>query len=240
MAKYKKSWLQKKEERRSLSQAALFGLATLVSLLLLLFLGVPALIKLAAFLGDLKSSTLMVEKDDNLAPIPPSFNYLADATDQETISLSGRSEPGSIIKISLNGSFLKEVITGKSGEFNLESVKLSQGKNTIYATAWDAAGNKSLESESLIIYFDQEAPTLEIIEPVNGARFFEEEKQIQVIGTTEEDTQVTVNDRRAIVDLQGNFSVAISLSDGNNELKITAIDKAGNQTEQTITVEYIP
>jgi hypothetical protein len=65
------SRLARKEEVRSLRQAFFFGILTIVFLLLLIFLGIPALIKMAIFLGEIRSSSTPVKTEDLLPPAPP-------------------------------------------------------------------------------------------------------------------------------------------------------------------------
>ena len=126
-------------------------------------------------MGDLKSSTQIVEKEDQLPPAPPHFNATQTVTAEPRISLSGTSEAGSLVKLTLNNQLPLEVITNKSGYFNFDSISLKNGENSIFALAIDAAGNKSERSRELTILFDDEPPLLEIISPTSGSRFYDEE-----------------------------------------------------------------
>jgi len=236
----KKSWLQKKEQKKALRQTLLFFASGLVVLFLLFRFGLPALVKLAGFFADLKSAGQLIEKQDKIRPAPPKFDYVDKNVDQRLIEISGQSEPASLVKVYRNGSVYKEVITSKKGKFKLDDVKLKNGKNVFTATAWDVAGNESAQSKSLQIVFDQEPPNLEINKPKDGSRFFDENNQIKVTGLTEKDAQVKVNNRRAIINSQGFFEVNLVLDEGENEIKIIAKDEAGNETEKSLKVEYIP
>jgi len=236
----KKTWLQQKEQRQSVSQGIMFLIATVALIFVLFQFGVPALVKLAGFFGDLKSATQSVEKNDTIAPLAPRFDYVPEYTQSETVNLSGNSEAGSIIKVFHNNAELQELIADKDGRFSLDQISLELGENTFWASAWDQAGNASQESEPLTITLDKEPPVLEVSQPKADDRFFDKDKQIKVTGFTEAEAKVMVNDRLAIVDHEGQFSTTLVLNDGQNDIRVTATDKANNQTETTIQVEYIP
>jgi hypothetical protein len=53
---------------------------------------------------------------------------------------------------------------------------------------------------------------------------------------TDAHTKVYVNERLVFSGVDGTFSSSVSLQDNKNDLKILAIDEAGNRTEQLITV----
>jgi hypothetical protein len=52
--------------------------------------------------------------------------------------------------------------------------------------------------------------------------------------------RVTVNDRIAVIDGNGKFSLIVSLNEGKNDLVVQATDQAGNKTETTMSVTYTP
>lgn len=237
--KKNKTWLQKKEDRRSLLQAILFILATMAALFVLVRFGIPALIRIASFVGDLKSSTQLVDNQDQLPPIPPRLDSLPEYSKKDQVKVGGTSEPGSIVKISINGSYYNEVVTNAEGKFIFEDLKLKSGKNVLTATAIDQSGNESLTSDQTTVVFDQEEPSLEILNPQEGERFFEEDNPITVSGLTDGESTVFVNNRRAIVNAEGNFETNIPLSEGKNEIKVKAVDRAGNEVEKTLEVELV-
>jgi len=241
MAKYRRSRLLRKEEARSLRQAIIFGSLTIILALGLVFLGIPALIKMAIFLGNLRSSSLPVETKDILAPAPPRLKPLLEATNSAQVMVQGFAEPKSTVEILLSGTSVKTVITEENGSFKAGGIKLTLGKNDIVATAADEAGNTSQESGKIIIYYDETSPELEISDPADGSTYFgNEEDEIAVKGKTEEKVTVTINERIAIVDSEGNFEYPFSLAEGENQILVVATDKAGNKTEKEIKVTYEP
>lgn len=61
---------------------------------------------------------------------------------------------------------------------------------------------------------------------------------ITVKGKTASRAEVFVNDAETAADVAGNFSVSVTLDEGENYLLIVATDEAGNASEQEITVIY--
>ena len=234
------SRLLRKEEARSLRRAITFGFLTVILALALIFLGIPALIRMAIFLENLRSSSLPVETKDIFPPAPPQLKPLPEATNDAQVVVQGFAESGSAVEIFLNGKSTKKVIAENAGSFSTSSIKITSGRNEITAIATDKAGNSSQKSGKIIISYDEAPPELKISEPIDNAEFFGEENKITVKGKTEEKATVTVNERVVIVDSEGNFEYSLTLSEGENQILIVATDKAGNKTEKEIGLTYNP
>jgi len=240
MTKPRRSRLIRKEEARNLRQALFFGFLTIILGLALVFLGIPALIRMAIFLGNLRSSSLPVESQDILPPAPPRLKPIPEATNSAQITIQGFAEPGSTVEIFLDGFSTKKVVSENDGTFTASDINLSLGKNDFWATATDQAGNTSQKSGQLTIFYDQTPPKLEIKEPASETTFSAEENKITIRGKTEEKATVTINDRIVIVDSEGNFEYPFLLSEGENLIQIIATDPAGNETQKEIKVTYTP
>lgn len=233
------SLLTRKEEKRNLRKAFLYGFLTILLGITIFFLGVPALIKLAIFVGKINSSFIPPEQSDNVPPSPPVFEPLFEATNSATISLSGFAESESTLKLFFNNEE-KETLVDNDGTFVFNDLNLKDGQNKIYAVAIDKAGNESSDSKRVSVLYDNEAPELEINQPQDGETITDEDNRIELIGKTEEGNDVLINDHFVVVDSEGNFNYQISLNEGENEIKIISKDKAGNQTEKTIKINYSP
>jgi len=238
--KKKKTRLTKIEERKAIKQAVLYIFLTIILVALLIFVGIPAIIKLAVFLGEWSSSNAPVEKQDQLAPAPPALQPTTQATNSAQFSLSGYSEKGTLVKIILNGQPAKEVIADADGQFTARNLTLQSGQNTIKAQTIDKANNKSNYSKTTAIILDQTPPELEIANPKDGDQFFDEDRQITISGKTEKKATVEINNRMSVIDQYGNFSQPYELKEGENKLKIIAKDHAGNTTTQEISITYTP
>src|SRR4030042_3042007 len=231
------SRLAHSEEKKNLRKAFLYILLTISSFTLLIIFGLPSIAKMAAFLTDLRKSSTPVEKNDTTPPAPPRFNLLPEATNKKTIDINGTAEEGATVKIFINDRE-ESVLSDKNGQFNL-NITLTKGENKISAIAKDLAGNESQKNDEKIIIFDEESPKLEIITPENNKQFFgSKERQVVIKGTSEEGVSVTINDRVVVVEDDGSFSFATSLSEGDNTFAIKAQDKAGNTTEISLTLKF--
>lgn len=63
---------------------------------------------------------------------------------------------------------------------------------------------------------------------------------ITVSGKTTPNADVAVNDQELKADSKGNFSVKLTLDEGENTITIVANDEQGNYIEKDITVSFVP
>jgi len=238
MAKY--SLLSKKEERRNLRRATLFTFLTLFLILGAIFWGIPALIKMAIFFGDIRYSSQQVEIEDKIPPQIPILNALPEATNKSEIEISGITEAGASVKIFLTGQEIKEILADNEGNFFSGKINLTLGQNEISALAIDKAGNQSANSERTFVWYDNEPPILEISQPEDKQVVLDENAKIDIIGKTEENVELTINDHLIVLDKDSNFEYSLGLNQGENKIHITATDKAGNKTEKSLTITYSP
>jgi len=113
---------------------------------------------------------------------------------------------------------------------------LKEGDHIFSLKAKDEAGN---ESQTLIYTFkvDITPPALEILSPLSGTEVLE--KIIEIKGKTEPNISVKVKDILVTTDEQtGEFKISYTLDEETNDILITAIDKAGNETSKKITILY--
>jgi len=238
--KSKFSLLSKKESKRNLRQAVFFSFLTLALAALVFIYGIPTVIKMAVFVGNLRSSTTPVESNDNIPPSPPIFKTLLEATNSAKINLHGFAESGSDVKIYLTGQPINDVIADNDGNFSMDNLELTLGKNEITAIAIDNAGNKSRESEKLVVWYDNQPPELEVNQPADKSIITSENSKVEIVGKTEPEVNLLINEHLVILNKEGGFKYSFSLSSGENLINIVATDKAGNQTIKTLTLNYSP
>ena len=137
----------------------------------------------------------------------------------------------------LNGSE-EEIIITNDGEF-LHDFPLRKGTNRISAKVKDPAGNQSVETDVIKIEYDNLAPSLSINAPSDGDEFYgSDERQVVITGTTDENTDIEINGRLVDVDSDGEFTYLTTLSEGDNEFTIVAIDKADNDKEEKLILKF--
>jgi len=233
------SRLARTEEKRNIKKAVYFILASLGFLVLLIFVGIPAIAKVTAFVADLKKSSAPIEKVDTTPPAPPRIESLPEFTDNKNLEIKGTAEAGSSVILSLNNK-QQEVVANSDGQYIFQA-NLQLGVNNIFTTAKDTSGNESNSSETVEVIYDNIPPEISVDSPEYGSKFYtNKNSQVEIKGQTEENSTVTVNDRLAKVNDDGTFVLNYQLSEGENNLTIKATDQAGNTSESSITLFYYP
>lgn len=231
------SRLAKVEEKKNMRSAVFFGILSVGMLFLIVFYGLPAVAKFAGFLTDINQVDQPIEVSDTTPPAPPRIISPDEFTNKKILEVNGTAEAGSTVTLYL-GSEEKEVVVSDDGSFTT-TFTLRRGENRLHAIAKDTSGNESTESETYVINYDDKAPELSIISPTDGKNYVGEgSRQITVKGLAKDAYDVSVNDRRATLDKDGNFSASYTLEDGENVLNIKAVDEAGNEAETHITVTF--
>lgn len=230
---------KKVQERKDIRRTVLFIFLTVVFIVAFFFYGLPVVIRYTAVLTDIRKTDEPIETQDTTSPPPPKFEDVPDYTNKENIDVRGNTEPGADVTIYYN-SQEQEVLANSDGIFTY-TFSLQDGVNTFYAISKDSSGNESQKSESQKIIFDSEPPEFEVTSPEDGKTFYgSKERQIVIQGTTEKNARVKINDRWVVVESDGSFAYATSLSEGDNTFKVVAEDEAGNQTEKEMTLKFNP
>ncbi len=178
------------------------------------------------------------EEKDFIPPQQPVLSALPEATNSAKISLEGYTESGALVELLINDETTTSDEADESGLFQF-STTLRLGENRLYVTAKDEAGNSSQSPVSLITY-DNNSVSLTMESPVSGTEIFGRANQtIEVKGEVSKwDSQVLVNNSFALVERSGKFSFRLSLSEGENTIRIVATDKAGNRDEEELKVLF--
>lgn len=227
------------EERRNARQAVLMVLGTVGVIVLASVFGLPLLIKLAVFIGDMNSARQGGGKTDLIPPAPPTIEIAYPATNSAVQNITGYSESGARIVVTRNAKSIGSVEAGEGGRFEVQEVKLDNGDNLFVAVAVDPAGNKSGESRTVNLKYLAEAPKLVIDAPGERAEVTGNNR-LEVVGKTDSSARLTINDRWVAVNANGEFKWPVILAAGENRLKIVATDEAGNRAEKELVVNYRP
>ena len=234
-----RSRLSRKIERQSKKNLILSLFGIIVILFLLFKIGIPALVNFVVFISGLKGNqeTISPNKTNEFIS-PPTLNSTFNATNSARISLSGVAQENQTIKLYVNDEVSGDTQTKKDGLFSFDNVKLSKGENIVKTKAFLKDNKESEFSKALTVFFKDGLPKLEINNPSDNQNFSKDENNIKVSGKTDPNVNVTVNGYIAIVDEKGNFSYQLPLENGENKIKIMAVDEAGNKTEAERKVNY--
>lgn len=155
-------------------------------------------------------------------------------TNEEVILVEGKASPEVNVHLSNNGLERAETTADENGQFAVE-LPLEEGENVLTASASTDAGRTG-ESEPVTVILDQDAPELVITSPADGDQINREAIRVEGTATDENLRRVNVNGERADLDEDGNFSHRILLDEGENTIRVAAVDRAGNRTVERLTV----
>lgn len=200
--------------------------------------GIPLLADFSLFVSnnDTKSAS---EKQKLNFIAPPLLNPMFNATNSANINVSGVSSPKQTIELYINEELVNKITTEDDGSFKFTDIKLNGTENILKAKAI-IDNNESDFSKPISVLFKNSNPSLTIESPSDNQNFSSDQKSIEVTGKTDAGVKVTINDFWVIVDETGKFSYNLTLKDGENNIKIIAIDEAGNKTEMEKKVTYSP
>lgn len=234
----RKSRLSRKSQKKS-TQTLVLSILGIAAVLFLLFrYGIPLISDASFLFGRITSNPTTENKktDENFVPTPQ-LDSIPKATKESNIKVTGTSLPELSIALFVNGNLEDELIADVEGSFEFE-VTLSEGENIIKVKAIKEA-QESEFSNTLTISYLKEGPELSIDAPSDNADL-KGQNLIEVRGKTNPDVVVIVNDFQAVSASDGSYSYFLTLKDGENEIKIVAMDLAGNKTEKTIKINYSP
>lgn len=239
--KDRSSRLSRTTQEKTKKQILFFAIAIIILILGTLSFGPKVLSSIASFTSGFKntSTTTTVTKEQNTLE-SPFIDSIPDATDSAGINISGSSTYSDAqIELFVNGNLYDTTPLTQDQKFSFDMVKLTEGGNSIKARVKKGDQVGSFTREYNVIY-SKGTPKLDINSPTEGQQFTRGDQTITVQGTTDTDNTVTVNGSRAIVDSSGNFSYNLNLSEGDNNLMISAVNQAGQKTEKTLKVNYKP
>lgn len=202
------------------------------------FVGIPLVIKVSSFIAGFKKENTVIQNDPSII-LEPFIDTLPIATNSAKIDISGSASEGETVILYVNSVNKDEKVVGKDGLFTFNNVVLEKGENQIYAVS-KKEDKQSQPSRKITVLYKDTPPKLEVETPKDKDIFKRENKEIDILGNTDEEVSLFVNDRLIIVDPGGGFLSKYRLSDGENKLEVKAVDSAGNTQKVEITVTYEP
>ncbi|HDQ71695.1 MAG TPA: hypothetical protein ENN19_06315 [Chloroflexi bacterium] len=168
--------------------------------------------------------TLMTEPPNVVVLNPPEGLWL----NQRMLSVQGRVPAGVRVLVNQNQAEVNE-----EGHFDVDVV-LEEGENIVRVEAIDAVGNVSAEERR--VYLQTRPPALSLTTVRDGMTV--REPSLLVVGKTAPQTSVWLNGRELLVDSQGGFQGLANLIEGENVIRVEAMDRAGNTAVVVREVTY--
>ncbi len=147
---------------------------------------------------------------------------------ERMLSVQGTVPPGT--RVTINQT---EADVDESGHFN-EDIVLEEGENIVHVEAVDAVGNTSIEERR--VYLHTQPPPLSLTTVKDGMTV--REPSLLVVGQTSPQANVWLNGRELAVDSQGGFQGMVNLIEGENVIRVEAVDRAGNSAVVVRDVTY--
>ncbi len=213
------------------------GIVALVAVLWIF--GVPMLIGFSTTIDKIKNTDEITpaESNDLNYVAPPTLDALPDATNSAEIVVSGYATNKDQINLYVNGSLVDKTTTESDKSFTFRDVTLDSGKNEIKVKAVAKNKKQSDYSNEVIITYSNKPPEITIDSPQDGQKISKDNRNITVTGKTSDGVKVTVNGFWAIEQAGGKFSYDMVLAEGDNTIKIEAVDDGGNKTAKEIKVK---
>lgn len=199
--------------------------------------GIQTIINTSIFISKLTAKNNPVEIN-----LPSSQYGLLDieniplATNSSTIEIKGSVFNLRKIVGFLNKEKIIEKDVKNKNSFNLTIDSLKEGNNELYLEGFSDKDKLIKRTRKYNIFYKKEKPKIEITEPQDNSKVNKD--LITIKGKTEPETIIKINDLPVVVDALGNFETEVNLLEGENKIKISASDIAGNIEEKTLTVFY--
>jgi bacillopeptidase F len=232
------SRLSRSQERKLTKKLFLAITGSIGLLIFIAVFGLKILINFSLLIDKLRGNTSQNSISTSSIILPPVIDPLPYATNSAVLSVSGRGKNGLGVTIFLNGKEYRKLKIDDNGTFSVRDITFKEGINTLYAQLFDAQGNKSEMSATESVTINKKQPDLEISSPQNNDTVSGDSNIVVINGKTNEENTVMVNDRVAVVGVNGVFTLRFPLNEGDNTLAITATDPAGNQKKEERKVTY--
>ncbi|WP_058969105.1 Ig-like domain-containing protein [Type-D symbiont of Plautia stali] len=196
------------------------------------------------------ASDLQLSNDDGSTLVPVAAG---GSTNDNTPTLSGTAEPGSVVTIRDGDTVLGTVTVGSNGSWQFTSPTLTDGDHSLTTTVTDPAGNVSATSDPITFTVDTAVPAavtgLSITDNVGDSTgplvtgATTDDSTPTLAGQAEPGTVISVYDGTtllgtATVGTDGAWSfTTAALSNGAHSLTVTVTDAAGNVSAPTAAFE---
>lgn len=233
------SRLERVRSRKAGKQGVTYLIIALIIIVITVIWGLPAIARLTGLIMNDESNPLVEEE---LRPTPPIFSDIPEATYSGQVKIAGYAQPSLEVILYINGAEYERKLVSESGTFGFDKVKLTEGDNTAYAYTSTSHELLSEQSKTYTIVVDMTKPTVTLDTPKEGEVFRGQAQRITTFGgkVSELGSKVYIGDRMVIVQTDGVFTLPYQLVEGDQEIQIKAIDKAGNEGLSSIKVRWEP
>jgi bacillopeptidase F len=233
------SRLERVRSRKAGKQGVIYLVLAAILIVATILWGLPAIAKITGLLIKTDKNPLVV---DEQRPTPPIFSDIPEATYSGQVRIAGFAQPGLDVILFINGAEYDRKLVSESGTFNFEKVVLTEGDNTSYAYTSTQKDLRSEQSKTYVIVLDSTKPTVTLDSPKEGEVFRGQGQRITSFSgnVSELGSKVFIGERMVIVSSDGKFTLPYQLVEGDQEIQIRAMDKAGNENQSSIKLRWEP
>lgn len=183
--------------------------------------------------GNQSDLTLHVNRDSVAPTILISSPASGLTTNAAQITVVGTFADASPVSVTVNGA----AATIDENQF-MSTVVIAGGTNSIQIVATDAATNQS--TQSVTVTGDSTSPVITLTAPAEGSVA----KSVVVAGHVTDDSfpSLLIDNTPVPIDANGDFRTEFRPEDGPIEVRLVAVDRAGNSIEliRNLTVDNTP
>lgn len=225
--------------RKAGKQGITYLIMAVVLIVVTIGWGLPAVARLTGYFTETENNPLT---QTELRPTPPIFSDIPEATNSAKVVVGGFAQPGLDVILYLNGAELERKLVSESGTFLFDHVSLSEGENTVYAYTATPYALQSEQSRSYTIVIDTTKPNVQLDSPHEGdVMRGQTQRIVNFTGSVDElSAKVYIGERMVIVQSDGKFSLPYQLIEGDQEIPIKAVDRAGNENVTMIKLRWEP
>lgn len=151
-----------------------------------------------------------------------------EITNSKQLKVSYKVPKSTEMRLLINEAEQKKTVEGE----NIFSLNLQATQNDCYLY-YNVNSNVTYMLHKVIIV-DSTAPVFTFLEKYSGIKTYE--KAFKIVGNTETDAVLYVNDKEFPIDSEGYFSFELELGYGDNLFEVKVKDVAGNIAKETISI----
>lgn len=231
--------LQQHRQKQITQRIITLILVFLVLMGIFFFVGLQSIINATVFMNNLlhgNSKTAQTSETDSDFYGLINLDEPEAATNSASLIVTGDASEFKKVEYYINNLKVENGDIKSDGTFTEEIGKLRVGDNKIYVVAKTSDNKHKKQSDSYTVTYMNEPPTLEIETPHDHDTVSKSE--IQAKGKTDKGVSVSVNNQPVVVDFDGNFTATLRLKEGENKMEFSAVDIAGNEKKQELTIVY--
>lgn len=235
----KNSRLERVRSKRAGKQGATYLLVAIALIIITLLWGLPAIARLVQYFTQEGDGPILSNEQ---RPAPPIFSDVPESTYSAQVRIAGFAQPGLEVVLYINGAEFERKFVAESGTFVFDKVTITEGTNTAYGYTTTARDLLSEQSKNYTITLDTTKPKVTLDKPSEGQVFRgQTERIVEFSGSVDEaGSKVYIGERMVILQTDGKFTLPYQLVEGDQEIQIRAIDRAGNESVSLLKLRWEP